>query len=173
MQLLPAYLFYLLFFIHSIHSSFIHSFIQQTQLYSMPGITLNSGEKVVNKTDPLLPSGPQCGTCRTLRLMEVRGQGTSTYPHCSLLLVHLFLSFFFFFFWPCLQHVECPGPGIKNVPQQWQCQVLNPLCHQGTPVGSSCSFLWWIIWFQIRINNQCLRANHHQQNAMFCRGWPL
>ena len=40
------------------------------------------------------------------------------------------------FFW---QHVEIPGPRIKSVPQQWseplqwQCQVLNLLCHKGTP----------------------------------------
>ena len=38
-----------------------------------------------------------------------------------------------------LKHVEVPGPGIKPMPQlypepqQWQCQSLNPLCHQGTP----------------------------------------
>ena len=37
-------------------------------------------------------------------------------------------------------HAEVPGPGIKLVPQQWpkllqwQCQVLNPLHHKGTPM---------------------------------------
>ena len=47
--------------------------------------------------------------------------------------------FFFFPFWPPLWHVEVPRPGIKPMPsqwpklQQWQCQILNPLGHQGTP----------------------------------------
>ena len=42
------------------------------------------------------------------------------------------------FFWLCPWHVEVPRPGIKPTPQQhselhqWQCQILNPLCHQGT-----------------------------------------
>ena len=40
---------------------------------------------------------------------------------------------FFFPFWPCLQHVEAPGPGTEATPQQRQCWILNPLCHQGTP----------------------------------------
>ena len=31
------------------------------------------------------------------------------------------------------QHMEIPKPGIKPKPQQWQCQILNPLCHHGTP----------------------------------------
>ena len=35
-----------------------------------------------------------------------------------------------------LQHVEDLGPGFKPVPQQWQHQTLNLLCHQGTPKGS-------------------------------------
>ena len=30
-----------------------------------------------------------------------------------------FLHLSFFFFWPCLWHVDVPGPGIKPVPQQW------------------------------------------------------
>ena len=59
-----------------------------------------------------------------------------------LLEVLVCLFFFFFFFWPCLQHQhgEVPGPGIKLAPQrrpepqQWQCQILNPLSHQGTPL---------------------------------------
>ena len=41
-------------------------------------------------------------------------------------------------FWPCLWHVEVPGPGIESMPQQlpellqWQHQTLNLLCHKGT-----------------------------------------
>ena len=44
-----------------------------------------------------------------------------------------------FFFLPCLQHVEIPGPEIEPVPQQrpkpmpWQCWILNPLHHKRTP----------------------------------------
>ena len=33
--------------------------------------------------------------------------------------------------WP--RHAEAPRPGREPVPQQWQCQILNPLSHQGTP----------------------------------------
>ena len=46
---------------------------------------------------------------------------------------------FLFLFLPCLWHVKVPGPGRKPVPQQWpkppqwQCCILNPLSHQGTP----------------------------------------
>ena len=42
-------------------------------------------------------------------------------------------------FWPLLWRAEVPRPGIKPTPQQqlellqWQCQILNPLCHKGTP----------------------------------------
>ena len=46
-----------------------------------------------------------------------------------------FFLFFFFFFWPCLLHVEIPGLGTEPVPQQWQCQILNPLSYQGAPSG--------------------------------------
>ena len=37
-----------------------------------------------------------------------------------------------FFFWPCLQHVEVPGPGIESEPQLWpmlqlqQCWFISP-----------------------------------------------
>ena len=44
-----------------------------------------------------------------------------------------FLFFFFFFFLPCPCHAEFPRPGIKHVPQNGQCQMLNPLGYQGTP----------------------------------------
>ena len=46
---------------------------------------------------------------------------------------------FHFLFWPCPQH----RPGMKPVPQQWhrsqwwQCQILNPQSHQGTPPVSN------------------------------------
>ena len=48
-------------------------------------------------------------------------------------------SAFFFFFWPCPQHTEVPRSGAELLPQQgpksqqWQCWILNPLSHQGTP----------------------------------------
>lgn len=42
------------------------------------------------------------------------------------------------FSWLCLQHMEISGPRIESGPQQqseplqWQYQILNQLCHQGT-----------------------------------------
>ena len=30
--------------------------------------------------------------------------------------------------------VQIPGPGIEPAPQQWHCQILNLLGHQGTPI---------------------------------------
>ena len=39
----------------------------------------------------------------------------------------------FFFFCLTFGMWEFQGPGIKPVPQQWQCWILNPLSHQGTP----------------------------------------
>ena len=36
---------------------------------------------------------------------------------------------------PHPRHVEVPGPGTEPSPQQWPCQVLNPLGHQGTPIS--------------------------------------
>ena len=49
---------------------------------------------------------------------------------------------------PCLKHVEVPEPGIKPTPQQWpeplqwQCHILNPLSHQGTPWFLFCFVLF-------------------------------
>ena len=66
-------------------------------------------------------------------------------------------------FWLCLQHVEVPGPSIKPEPQQqpkllqWQCQILNPLCHKRTPgqniLNVAETKLWQVggcleIWFK-------------------------
>ena len=54
-----------------------------------------------------------------------------------------FFSFFFsFFFWPHLIHTEARKPVIKPAPQkppkpqQWPCQILNLLSHQGTPIDN-------------------------------------
>ena len=46
------------------------------------------------------------------------------------------LSFFFFFFCPNPQSAEVPRPGIEPVPQLWQCQNLNLLCHKETASGA-------------------------------------
>ena len=49
---------------------------------------------------------------------------------------------------PGPQHVEVPGPGIKSAPQQqstplqWQCRILNLLCHQ----LNSCSAYYLFIY---------------------------
>ena len=48
-------------------------------------------------------------------------------------------------------HLEVPQPGTEPAPQQWpkllqrQHQILNPLCHQGTPTGSQLR-LWRTIF---------------------------
>ena len=42
---------------------------------------------------------------------------------------------FYFIFWLHLQHAEVHREEPQQWPelQQWHCQILNPLCHQGTP----------------------------------------
>ena len=72
--------------------------------------------------------------------------------HCTYSPVGIFTSapgkagylFFFFNLCPCLGDV--PGLGINSMPeerpgsQQWQCQILNPLNHQGTATLDFLSF---------------------------------
>ena len=59
------------------------------------------------------------------------------------------LWFFFFFFWPCLRHLEVPWLGTEPMsPQwpeqlQWQRQILNLLSRQGTP-RSPCLFVIYL-----------------------------
>ena len=71
---------------------------------------------------------------------------------CCVFLSFFLFSFYTYFFlagrgWPCLQDVEVPGPGIKPLPQEpakllrCQCQILNLLCHKGTPNFSVLSIL--------------------------------
>ena len=51
------------------------------------------------------------------------------------LFIYLFISS-----WLHPRHVEVPRPGIEPAPQQrpeplrWQCWIVNPLCHKGTPI---------------------------------------
>ena len=44
---------------------------------------------------------------------------------------HQYISNILFLATP--EAAEVPEPGIKPVPQRWQCQMLNPLHHLGTP----------------------------------------
>ena len=53
---------------------------------------------------------------------------------------------FFFPLWQSLQHGEVPRPGIKPKPQQWKCQILNPLSHKGTPSKYRGVFLGLHLW---------------------------
>ena len=52
----------------------------------------------------------------------------------------LSISSWFYFFWLYLWLVEVPGPGIEPMPQQqpkplqWQCCILNLLCHKRPPL---------------------------------------
>ena len=38
-------------------------------------------------------------------------------------------------FWHYLWHAEVPGLGVEPPPQKEQNQVLDPLCHQETPLN--------------------------------------
>ena len=44
--------------------------------------------------------------------------------------------FLIFTFSLCPRHVEVPRSGTEPAPQQWKCQILNPLSHQRTPMVS-------------------------------------
>ena len=58
----------------------------------------------------------------------------------------LSLSLFFFFFWQNPRHAEVPWPGKDPLePQQRHPQVLNLLCHLGTPlsIGHLGFFQFW------------------------------
>ena len=83
--------------------------------------------------------------------------------------------FFFFFsasvcFWLCPWHIEAPGPGIKPAlhqrpkPLQWQCWILNLLCHQGTPghvfYSPSISLGWFDVFLMIRLGHEFRKEYH-------------
>lgn len=61
----------------------------------------------------------------------------------------------FFFFWSYPSHTEVPLPGIESVPQQWpepqqwECQILNPLSYQGTPSFLLSFFLFVVFLYWI------------------------
>ena len=68
-------------------------------------------------------------------------------------------EYLFFSFWLHLQHVEVPKPVIQHMPQQWQCWVLNPLDHQGTP-----AFFWAIFLYL----NSCKNGTSaHQVTGLY------
>ena len=76
---------------------------------------------------------------------------------------HIFFSknvFFIFIFWPYLQRIQVPGPGIKPMPPQRQCWVLNPLCHSGDSQAhlsqKTKTFLGVVIISQGRADNNLL-----------------
>lgn len=55
-------------------------------------------------------------------------------PQLDSMSPRVWIYLFIFAFWPCLWHVEAPGPGVKLESQQWlRCQILNPWSHPGTP----------------------------------------
>ena len=71
------------------------------------------------------------------------------------------LSLFFYifiYFWPCLCHVEVPGPGTETTPQQRpqplqrQCQILNLLYHKKTPCVFGCSKAYGVPRPGVRVN---------------------
>ena len=61
--------------------------------------------------------------------------------------------FCFVLFWLCPWPMKVPGSGIKPMPQQWQCQILNLQCYQGAPrflllrVLVVCVFPWICIFY--------------------------
>ena len=60
-------------------------------------------------------------------------QGCSESHRCTVLWAESGFRVLVFVFSPPLKHAEVPRPGIEPEPQQWQCWILNPLSHQGTP----------------------------------------
>ena len=91
-------------------------------------------------TSPLISSGTEASLPTALHISDSFFLLSCSFAFCSLVCasIHSFLLkklwgfFFFFFFWLYPQHTKVPGPGIRPMPQQWQCQILNPLSHQGT-----------------------------------------
>ena len=53
---------------------------------------------------------------------------TYSFPHLS----KFFLAFCLFLAMPAVTVV--PGSGTESLPRKWQCLILNPLSHQGTPM---------------------------------------
>ena len=67
-----------------------------------------------------------------------QSQDINWYCHLIHSCICLLILSLIYLFWPHPQHVEVPGPGIEPMPQQlplqWQCQILNLLCHKRTPL---------------------------------------
>ena len=78
-----------------------------------------------------------------------------------------------YIYWPHLQHMDVPGPAIKSTPQQrpqrqlWQCQILNPLCHQGTPSYHHLEMLH----FLYEKNTQRFNSGHRPKPHMCLGEW--
>lgn len=58
-------------------------------------------------------------------------------------------SVFVFSVWLQLWHADIPGPGFEPLPQPWQCQILHPLGHQGTP-----TFLFLLCGLEVTAGQQ-------------------
>ena len=83
----------------------------------------------------------------SLELWKLCGLGHVTYPlwvsilRCKLEAIlfpskanaFFLLDFIFVYVWLYPWHTKVPRPGVELTLQQWQCWILNPLCHQGTP----------------------------------------
>ena len=90
------------------------------------------------------------------------------------------LQTFFFFSWLHLWPVYVPRPGIEPVPQQWpktqwpepqqwQCQILNPLSHQGTPIST---FLKQIIMHPLSLYWAITSKNRVIPTSFYCNPQP-
>ena len=68
------------------------------------------------------------------------------------------------YIWPC------PWPGVKPDPHQWQCQILNPLSHQGPPrVCDSWLLLQWTKIFSDFVGSSisCIHNKYQLNEWMF------
>lgn len=57
--------------------------------------------------------------------------------------------------------IEAEAKGTSTYPYCW------------LSISSSCSLLWWTTSFQIRISNQSLSVDRHQQRALLIKTWPI
>ena len=117
------------FFIHSLLNFFVCLFFSSWSFYYV--LSAESGATEILTELPRPEPGTQGGPCRW----------DMKYP--TLLC------------WLHAQQVDVLGPGIEPAPQQlptqpleWQCQVLNPLGHRGTPIKYyvANSFPAWTSW---------------------------
>ena len=89
-----------------------------------------------------------------------------------------FLEAHHLFFFGLTRRGKLPWPGVEPEPWQWQCLILNPLCHMGTPSPSPFyssqilnSGLSWV-WCDLRAFPQPLPSRFTYRILTPCRLFP-